>query len=373
MNILIVPNAFKESLEAEKVACAIRNGLKLSGLYCICNELPIADGGDGSLGVINQYLGAELFELEVNGPVGWHVMAKYGWQKRSEIGVVELAEASGIRHLHADQLDPWNASTVGTGQLIRELVEMGAKTIYLTVGGSATVDGALGILSALGTRFYHSKGQLTQPLTADLHKIVALDVSETLALLKDTSITILCDVINPLLGPHGAATVFGPQKGAKPNDIAQLEEGFANLAAIIARDFMKDIGDLPHAGAAGGVAGVLHGVLGSELVNGGKQILEWAGFEEALEKADVVITGEGKIDEQTAYGKGPGLVAKLAKDAGKYVIGISGSVSAEPRFYENFDIVLPIINAPGSIVEIFNHTAENLERTAMMIGRMLSR
>lgn len=371
MRILIAPNAFKESLDATAVAEAIGLGLRKSDLKCTVSELPIADGGDGSLHVISQYLGAQMLEMEVNGPMGWHVQAKYGWEPGKKIGIVELAEASGIRHLHTDQLDPWNATTTGTGQLIRALVERGAKTIYLTVGGSATIDGGVGLLSELGVRFDHQSGQITQPMTSDLHKITHINATNALDLLADIRIIILCDVENPLLGAHGAATVFGPQKGASEKDVEQLEADLSNLAQVIAHDFGKSVGDMKHAGAAGGVSGALHGVLNAALVNGGEQILEWAGFDEELESADVVITGEGRIDSQTAYGKGPGLVARRAQNAGKYVIGLCGAVSPEVMVYEHFDVVLPVTSEPGSLHEVFQNTERNLERTAFMLGQML--
>jgi len=371
MQILVAPNAFKESLEADRVAHSLINGLKASDLSCDCDALPIADGGDGSLPVIAQYLDAEVLEFSVKGPLGDPINARFGWQRDQKIGIVELAEASGIRHLSVDQLDPWQTSTFGTGELIKMLVEKGAEKIYLTVGGSATVDGALGILSALGTQFFDDHGAIDGPLTSDLIRISSVDLSKANALLANTSLHVLCDVNNPLLGSEGSAAVFGPQKGAKPEDVEKLEAGLSNLARVIERDFGRSIGTMPHAGAAGGVAGVLHGFFGAELINGGEQILKWAAFDQALEKADVVITGEGKIDEQTAYGKGPGLVAKKAKDAGKYVIGICGMVSPEPRYYDYFDWVFPVTNGPQSLKDAFANTEKNLERTGMMLGRML--
>lgn len=369
--ILICPNAFKGSLDAKAVAGAIARGLRESALECTIVELPIADGGDGSLGVINQYLDAVEMRLGVNDPLGAPVHARYGWHESEKTGVVELAEASGLKLLSPVSLNPWQATTRGTGQLIRNLLEKGARRIYLTIGGSATIDGAMGILDALGVKFYHSSGLVPGPLPSDLDKIVRIDADDALFLLQGLELIVLCDVENPLLGAHGAAAVFGPQKGADEEGVLRLERGLANLAGVVAECTGRSVDDLKHGGAAGGVAAMLHGVLGARLVNGGEQILQWAGFDGALQQADIVITGEGKIDEQTAYGKGPGLVARKAKQAGKHVLGLCGMVSPDLRSYDHFDVVLPIANGPGSLADAFAHTAQNLERTACEVGKLL--
>lgn len=372
MKVLVAPNAFKGSLDASTVAAAISAGFRRSSSHIYsCEQLPIADGGDGSLPIIMDYLGAQTLESHVHGPMGWQVKAKYGWIADKQIGIVEMAEASGIRYLHKDQLDPWNASSYGTGELIRILVEKGAREIFLTVGGSASVDGALGILLALGAKFKHSKGAISQPLTSDMHRIQDVDLTEVSALLANTSITVLCDVTNPLLGPNGAAAVFAPQKGASPADVQQLEASLKHWSEVIAQKTNVSIGDMKHAGAAGGVPGVLHALLGAKVVSGGDQILLWAGFDEALEQADIVVTAEGKIDAQTAFGKGPGIIAKRAKTAGKYVIGLCGMVDPEPQTFENFDLVLPVSHGAVTINEAYAYTAANLERTAMMVGNLL--
>lgn len=268
-------------------------------------------------------------------------------------------------------MNPWKTTSAGTGELIRNLLEMGATQIYVTVGGSATVDGAVGILQALGARFYQGPKLLTEVSAGDLRAITQIEIADVKTLLRSVELTVLCDVYNPLLGQMGAASIFGPQKGAGPADIPLLEQGLSHLADLIFRDFGVAIGDMPHAGAAGGVAGVLHGVLGARLVPGGETIMNRADFDLYLAAADVVITGEGRIDEQSAYGKAPGLVARKAHAAGRFVIGLSGAVAPEVREFADFDVVWPISHGAATLAEAYTYTAANLERSAMMVAKML--
>ncbi|REE05645.1 glycerate kinase [Marinoscillum furvescens] len=370
-NVLICPNAFKSSLSAEAVAKAIAAGLEQSRLSCTCTTLAIADGGDGTLKVVAEYLGLQLRTLEVNGPLGKHVQASYG--VKGDMALIELAEASGLHLLDENELDPWAATTLGTGQLIADAIDKGARKIYLTVGGSATVDGALGILDALGVVFYHELGSIQQPVPSDFGRIHRLDMREAADLLEGVALYVLSDVTNPLIGEKGAAAVFGPQKGAKPEDIEVLDAGLHHLADVIEKHNGVHIHDLSGAGAAGGVAGVLHGVLRAELINGAEQVLKWSGFRELLADADIVITAEGHMDEQTAFGKGPGMVAGLAKEAGKVVIGMAGGVSKDLTELEGFDAIFPVVHAPVSHFDAYAATADNLSRTARQIGNLLAK
>lgn len=369
MNILVCPNAFKGSLRASDAAQAITDGLHQSGLTGDFMELPLADGGDGSLEVVAKYLKANLMHKEVRGPLGQTVMAQYGWNSQTFTGIVELAEASGIRLLRPDQLDPWKATTYGTGQLVAHLIEQGAETIYLTVGGSATVDGGLGILEALGATFHVGVLQESQVTPADIDRLTHLDLSRLQQL--DVSINILCDVDNPLLGETGAATIFGPQKGATQADVTALEKSLSYLEELVVNAGGQASAQMRHGGAAGGVAAILHGAMGATLMSGSEAILTWAGFEEALQRVDVVITGEGRIDDQTQFGKGPGLAAALAKKAGKTVIGFSGYQLPEDRGFDHFDAIFSIANGPDTLKNAMNNTVNNLERTAFQLGKLL--
>lgn len=371
MKILISPNAFKGALSAELAAEAIEMGLKQASSSLDCVVLPIADGGDGSLGVIARYLKAEIFSKEVVGPLGERVVANYGWHDSGQTAIVELAEASGIKLVQS--LDPWNATTFGTGQLIRGILARGAKKIYLTVGGSATVDGALGILDALGVTFFEGDELIDNPKPSDIKRISRMEVDALMQLTRECALSILCDVENPLLGDEGAAKIFGPQKGLSDKGVVWFDDALKWLADLVTVATGREVHSLPHGGAAGGVAAVLHGLLGAELLNGGEQILEWTGFLEHLGSADLLITGEGKIDQQTNYGKGPGLVARKANQAGVKVIGLTGGVQTEIVDAEFFDVVLPIIHSPEvKLQDAMNYTYTNLERTAYQLGKLLA-
>lgn len=371
MNILVSPNAFKGTLSARKAAAAIRAGLMKSELDCKCTVLPIADGGDGSLEVITEYLDAEIRQQQVKGPAGRTIRAKYGWNEQEKTAIIELAEASGIRLLKNRPLNPMKATTYGTGQLMKEALDLGAKKLYLTLGGSATIDGALGILDALGVVFLgQDQIVISNPLPSDMYLIRELDVSAVAPGLRDVEIHVLCDVNNPLLGETGAR-VFAPQKGATEAEVIRLEKGLTHLAGVIRRQFGVETGAVAHGGAAGGVAAGLYGILGATLTDGASQILQWAGFQDALKRADIVITAEGQIDEQTAYGKGPGVVARLSREAGKITIGLSGFVRANDLQFKNFDMVLPVTNASGELSIAFANTAKNLRRTAFQLGQLL--
>jgi glycerate kinase len=242
------------------------------------------------------------------------------------------------------------------------------------MGGSATVDGGAGMLQALGVRFLDEKGNLLQELPESLTKLHTVDDTQLDPRIKDSTITVLCDVSNPLLGKEGAAAVFGPQKGASEAAVHTLEAGVSVLAKIALSDKGKDIGNRPHTGTAGGAAAGLYAFAGARLVNGIDQFLEMTGFEQALEKAALVITGEGSIDEQTLGGKAPLGVAKKAKAMGIPVIGMAGKVpmTTIKALDACFDILLPISNGPLTLEEAILYTRENLKRTACLAGNMLA-
>lgn len=372
-HLLICPNAFKASLSASEAALLIAEGVRKSDLTCVIYQLPIADGGDGTLEVVTPYLELEWIFETVQGPMGSPVSARYGINRPKGLAVIELAEASGIRHVEPSKRNVWAASTYGTGQLLRKAMESGAEIVYLTVGGSATVDGGLGLLAGMGVRLLDGEGTEISPQLSALDQVESIDVTAVLPLLRNVSIKVLCDVDNPLLGSRGAAAVFGPQKGAREADVEALEKKLAHWAMILHRQFGKHIHQLPGAGAAGGVAGMMHAAFGAQLVNGADLVLSWAGFDRLLAACDWVITGEGRIDEQTEFGKGPGLVASRAHQLGKPVIGLSGGVAAGLQRLPHFDVLFPIINEPIALNDAMQLTRENLERTAFQIGQLIHR
>ena len=370
-NILIAPNAFKNAATAAEVALAIEAGIKKS--KCVAQVVcrPIADGGDGTLPIVVNALKGEILVREVTGPLGNAVQAPFGFVKDQRLAIIEMADASGLRLIAPGELDAMKASSFGTGELINEAVALGARHIILCIGGSATVDGGMGILAARGYQFKGSSGNLLQASGKNLAKI-----SEVIVPPKPESleITVLCDVSNPLLGPTGAAAVYGPQKGASPTQVHELEAGLRNWSELIKQYEGIDVAALEGGGAAGGVSAGLVGWLGAELKRGAPYILDLLSIEEAIIKADVVITAEGSLDEQTTEGKGPYALLELSKKHGKPVIGLAGKIPLDvpQNGLSRFDALLAIGNQPEHLEDAIAHTLQNLERTAYNLGNMLA-
>ena len=372
MHILIAPNAFKNSLDAGSAAKAIERGLQRSNLVCTCTRFPVGDGGDGTATLLIQHLNGIRTESIVQDPLGRNITASYGLVDNGKTAIIEMADASGLRLLNANEYDPLRATTFGTGQLIAHAIEAGATKIILCIGGSATVDGATGILRALSFRFLDSdRNELSEP--ASMHLMADYIKPET-TILSTVRFVVLCDVLNPLLGENGSAAVFGPQKGARPEDILLLESGLARFQTLILDKNHIDIGTITHGGAAGGIAAGLYGMLDARLENGIDYFLSITGFENEVIKATLVITGEGSLDRQTLEGKAPAGVAKKAKEFNVPVIGFGGKVPDTPdedlNYY--FDRMIGI-NEPFTLLDDALRNAEaNLERAAYRLGMELN-
>jgi len=374
MHILIAPNAFKNSLSATAAAEAIRAGLQQSTLDCTCECFPVGDGGDGTAALLIQKCGGKTIRCEVHNPLGRRIKATFGLIDGGKTAVIELADASGLRLLRRDEFNPLRATTYGTGQLIQGALDKGAVRIILGIGGSATVDGGAGILQALGARFAGANGNDLSHLPEDLVDLRSIDLAGLDPRILRCELTVLCDVDNPLLGEQGAAEVFGPQKGATPSMVVKLQAALEKLSDVVYRQTGKDIARLKHGGAAGGVAAGLRGLLNAKLVKGIEHFLDMTGFENALQKADAVITGEGSIDEQTLQGKGPFGVARRAKKRKIPVIGLAGRVphEANASLRRYFDVLLAIGHGPVSTETALQQTAQDLQRTAMELGNILA-
>ncbi len=374
MRILIAPNAFKNSLNATDVAHAIETGLHQSNLNCTTECFPIADGGDGTGSLIIKACKGDLIRKEVHDPFGRKLKSAFGLIDNAETAVIEMAAASGLRLLKKEELDPLRASSYGTGELIKFALDEGARKIILGMGGAATVDGGCGILNALGISFLNAKGDPLRAIPADLINMAKVDISAMDERIFNCELIILCDVENILLGPHGAAYVFGPQKGATPPVVNLLDDFLKNFAKMSADQTGINIADIKHGGAAGGASAGLHAWLNARLVNGIDYFLSLTNFDSALQTAELVITGEGCIDQQTLQGKGPYGVAARAKDLNIPVIGIAGSVPLEhdSDLREYFDILLAINNEPTDMATAMDNTTKNLIRTAKAIGDMLA-
>src|SRR5436190_2708321 len=373
MHILIAPNAFKNSLDASKVAEAINKGLHKSKLSCTTTCFPVADGGDGTTDLLIDHLGGQLIPTIVNDPLKRKISSSFGWLEKDKIAVVELAAASGLRLLKTDEYDPLITTTQGTGELIIEALNKNATRIILCIGGSATVDGGTGILKAVGIKFFDAEKNELNSLPSSLSSLAEIDTTGLDKRIANTEIIILCDVKNPLLGPNGAAAVFGPQKGASAKDVELLETGLIKLRDVVLSKTGKDMALIKHGGAAGGVAASLHTFLNARPVNGIDYFLEVTGFEKELRKADIVITGEGSIDEQTLQGKGPFGVAKRAKEFSLPVIAFAGRVAIAPGqpSQQYFDRIISINENEGDLEVAMKNTYMNLEKAAERLGDLL--
>jgi glycerate kinase len=353
VKILLAPNALKGSLTAAEAAGAMAEGLRQA-----CREvgaaretvhglqLPVSDGGDGLIEVLHRALGGETRRVAVHGPLaetGRTVEAPVLWLGQRRLAEIEMATASGLTRIPRPRRDPSRASTLGTGELISAALDLGARHVAVGLGGSATVDGGIGASAALGVRFLDRRGRPLAPVGASLGRIARIDLSGLDPRLKNEGlhggeplrIEALCDVINPLLGPEGAARVYGPQKGATPEQVEELEAGLANLVERIRKDVDRELGralpTLPGAGAAGGLGVGLAAFLGAELVPGAERVLEWIGFDEHLNDADLVLTAEGRLDEPTVrYGKAPAVVARRAREAGVPCFVFAGDSTLPP-------------------------------------------
>jgi glycerate kinase len=373
MHILIAPNAFKNSMTAQVAAEAIREGFNQSSLTCTTECFPIADGGDGTAELIINKLKGSVIPMQVNDPLGRVINSSFGLIDNGQTAVIEMADASGLRLLNADELNPLVATSYGTGQMIAKALDMGVKKIIIAMGGSATIDGGTGILLALGARFLDKEYNELINLPKTLSQLHYVDLYSLDTRLATCEIIVLCDVDNKLLGDTGAAAVFGPQKGASADEVKLLEEGLTRLYEVTLKHLDKDIAAIKYGGAAGGASAGIYAYLNAKLVNGIDYFMEITSFNEALEKATLVITGEGSIDEQTLQGKGPYGVANRAKAKNIPVIGIAGKIPLETneKLNEYFNVLLAIGNEPTDIPTALKRTKDNLIRVSKGISELL--
>jgi glycerate 2-kinase len=374
MHILIAPNAFKNSLDATAAALALEEGLQQSQLVCTIEIFPVADGGDGAAELIIKKLNGVLVNAMVHDPLGRKIDASFGLTDNNETAVIEMAHASGLRLLKPAEYNPLRASSFGTGELIQSALDKNVKRIIIAIGGSATVDGGTGIMKALGVRFLDANGNELENMPKSLADLASIDLSGLNKRIHEVELLVLCDVANELLGEKGAAAVFGPQKGADAVAVKQLDASLSCLRNIVLKQTGTDIATLQHGGAAGGVAAGLAGLLHAKLVKGVEYFLALTNFDAALQKADLVITGEGSIDMQTLEGKAPFGVAQKAKEKKIPVIGVAGSVPLvnNAALHDYFDVLLSINNEIVPINVAIENTAANLLRTGKMIGDMMA-
>ncbi|HEY7841289.1 MAG TPA: glycerate kinase, partial [Gammaproteobacteria bacterium] len=332
MKIVIAPDSFKGNLDAMNVARAIERGVRrvMPGARCV--KVPMADGGEGTVQSLIDARGGRFIRARVHGPSGRMVRARYG-MLADGTAVIEMAEASGLTLVRGAARNPLRTTTYGTGELIADALDRGARRIIVGIGGSATIDGGAGMAQALGIRFLDAHGRVIRGRLAGgtLDRIASIDTSRAHPRLSRSRITIACDVDNPLCGPRGAARVFGPQKGATPAMVRRLDANLRGFGRLIRRELGVDIMQTAGAGAAGGLGGGLIAFTHAKLRRGIDIVIDAAGLARHLRGADLVFTGEGRVDFQTAFGKAPAGIAKIAHRFGVPVIAIGGGLADDAR------------------------------------------
>jgi glycerate kinase len=372
MKVVIAPDSFKESLSAAEVASAIAAGLRevWPQAELVCR--PMADGGEGTLTALIAATGGEYRETLVRDPLGEPVAAQWGWIAGSRSAVIEMAAASGLHLVPPARRDVLRACTHGTGELIRAALEAGAERIVLGFGGSATNDGGSGMLRALGARFEDAAGQPLAPGGAALAQLARIDLSGLDPRLTQVDFEVACDVDNPLCGPRGASQVFGPQKGATPEQVRPLDAALARFADVCAQTLGRDDRDLPGSGAAGGIGFAARSFLGATFRPGIELVAEVSGLEQALIGADLVITGEGRLDLQTLHGKTPMGVASIAKRHGVPVVALAGMLGEgyQQLYGHGIDAAFSLAPGPISLADALTEAPRLLRQRAADIARL---
>ncbi|MBN8435227.1 glycerate kinase [Priestia flexa] len=370
MKIVIAPDSFKESLSALEVAEAVEKGFKQVLPQANYVKVPMADGGEGTVQSLVDATDGEIISKTVTGPLGEPVEAFFGILGTKRTAVIEMAAASGLHLVPPAKRNPLMTTTKGTGELISAALDYGVNHIIIGIGGSATNDGGAGMAKALGAQLLDAEGNEILDGGGALGNLAFINLSTLDSRLQHVKIEVACDVDNPLTGERGASAIFGPQKGATPEMVALLDRNLRHYAAVLERDLGQKIDDMPGAGAAGGLGAGLLAFLQAELKRGVDIVIEATNLLEAVRDADVVITGEGKIDGQTIYGKTPIGVAKTAKKHGIPVIGIAGNIGADSHVvYEHgIDALFSIVPGVTTLENAFANASDYVEKTAMNVA-----
>lgn len=372
--IVLAPDSFKESMTAKEVCEAMERGIRKANSQIRCIHVPMADGGEGTMQSLVDATGGRVYSKEVVGPLGNNVVAEYGILGNGEIGVIEMASASGIHLVDSEKRNPLITTTFGTGQLIKACLDKGVKKLLIGIGGSATNDGGAGFIQALGGRLLDENGDDLSYGGGALAKLHTIDLSNLDERLKYVSVEVACDVNNPICGKEGASYVFGPQKGATREMIEILDQNLSHYAEVIKEQLGKDVISKAGAGAAGGLGAGLMAFLDVKLKSGIEMVIEYANLEEKVRDADMVWTGEGSIDFQTQYGKTPLGVAMIAKKYNKPVIALVGRVGndIDVLYDKGIDAIFGIMRGVTSIEEALVKGPENVEKTSENIIRLLN-
>ena len=372
MKIVIAPDSFKDSLSAQGVADAIALGLVEVWPDAQLVKCPMADGGEGTVESILAACDGELRRTTVRGPLGVAVDAAWGWLPDSHTAIIEMAEASGLQLVAVDQRDACISSTFGTGELIRTALDAGAQRVILAIGGSATNDAGAGAMQALGVKLLDAQGQTLAPGGLALTQLARIDLSGMDPRLAEVRFDIAADVNNPLCGPHGASAIFGPQKGATPSQVEQLDRALGHFAELCARTLNKDVSDEPGSGAAGGLGFAAKAFLGAQFKAGVDVVAELVGLADAVKGADLVITGEGRFDAQTLRGKTPFGVAQIARQHGVPVIVIAGTLGEgyQALYEHGIDAAFAVVSGPMTLEQACAEAPRLLCERASDIARV---
>ncbi|MGD6844945.1 glycerate kinase [Bacillus infantis] len=370
MKIVIAPDSYKESLSAMEAADCIEKGFKRIIPDAEYVKVPMADGGEGTVQSLVDATGGSIITAQVTGPLGEPLEAFFGLLGDKKTAVIEMAAASGIHLVPPGKRNPLVTTTKGTGELIKAALDLGVRHIIIGIGGSATNDGGAGMAQALGARLLDAEEREIGGGGGSLSSLASIDLSELDERLEAVKIEVACDVDNPLTGEKGASAIFGPQKGADPQMVGILDKNLAHYASVIEQDLGKKIKDVPGSGAAGGLGGGLLAFLPAELKRGVDIVIAAARLEQIVADADLVITGEGRIDGQTIFGKTPIGVAKSAKKSGVPVIGLAGSISRDSDVVREhgIDAVFSIVPGAVSLEDAFRNASGYVEQAAANIA-----
>ena len=372
--IIISPDSFKGSLSASEVAKAIEEGIKSVFSDCETVKIPIADGGEGTMETLVNALGGEKVKIKVRNPLMQLIDVEYGLVNNGKTAVIEMAIASGLILLNKKEQNPLLTTTFGTGEIIKDALKRGCRSFLIGIGGSATNDAGTGMLKALGYRFLDKKGAETEGTGKSLHSICTIDESEIIPELKEASFMIACDVNNPFSGPNGATYVYAPQKGADEQMTNELDKGMENLRKLIETEKKIDLNMVSGAGAAGGLGGGFVAFLNAQLKPGIAMVLEAIDFEKHLQNAELVITGEGKLDAQTGMGKAASGILNVANKNNIPVIAIGGTVEDVENLNKiGFVSAFSIMSRPMSLDEAMqkNNAQRNITQTTKQIMRTI--
>ncbi|EHJ56553.1 glycerate kinase [Streptococcus urinalis FB127-CNA-2] len=376
MSIVIAVDSFKGSLSSLDAGLAIKKGILKADTNAEIIVRPIADGGEGTVEALTQDMGGKIITKTVTGPLGQKVSATYGFIEHQKTAIIEMATASGLTLIATEHRNPLLTTTYGLGELIKDAIKKGARHFIIGIGGSATNDGGIGMLQALGFTLVDKNDKAVSRGALGLKELHKIDITTAIPELKECDFSIASDVTNPLTGNNGASRVFGPQKGANPEMILKMDTWLANYAHLVNQDVKLIYSNTPGSGAAGGLGFAFMAFFKTTLESGIDLILRKTNLRTYLEKADIVITGEGKLDSQTSMGKAPIGIAKLAKSFNKPVIAFSGIVTAEANrcHTAGIDAFFPILRDITTLEQALKPEVakNNLENTSEQVFRLIN-